>query len=126
MKIAVKTSAMLKRLKQVSEKPAVDLAGIFSKDLVIGAQKEDGERYKSEHADVLRSFKFIINGVHAEFVKRYPLKRIIIMAIQDPEFDIEDSGFVGGDYQFLLNICFRSPTTAKTFVNIMEKLYLFN
>lgn len=126
LKIAVKTSAMLKRLEQVSEKPAVDLAGIFSKDLVIGAQKEDWERYKSEHADVLKSFKFIINGVSAEFVKRYPLKRIIIMAIQDPEFDIEESGFVGGDYQFLLNICFRSPTTAKTFVNIMEKLYLFN
>lgn len=126
LKMAVKISAMLERLGQVSEKPAVDLAGIFSKDLVIGAQKEDEERYKSEHADVLKSFKFIINGVSAEFVKRYPLKRIIIMAIQDPEFDIEESGFEGGDYQFLLNICFRSPTTAKTFVKIMEKLYLFN
>jgi len=126
LKIAVNTSALLEKLGQVSEKPAIDLAGIFSKNLVIGAQKEDAERYKSEHADVLKSFKFIINGVSAEFVKRYPLKRIIIMATRNPEFDIEESVYVGGEYQFLLNICFRSPTTAKTFVKIMEKLYLFN
>ncbi len=128
---AIGIAKMAELVEDVEPGPAYDIANILVPNLLRGIPPEDVQRYKNKHKNKIKRVNVDKGLIIVEF-RDYILRQVRVQAVKEDEDDeddfpmLEDFVYEGGVFEFFLNICFRSPKTARVFVATLKEYSWLN